>query len=219
MHELLDALGGGGLRAPLRPDRVVQNCRRARRSPWAWSPRRTGLALLGQHRRRSLDRQDEAQVEHLVGLVEHEDLDVAQVSARCSIRSSRRPGVATSTSTPRQRLDLRPTARRRRHGDGEAQVLAIGACSRRSGWRVRGWARAPACGSRARGAGWGSAAGGAATAGRRRRSCRCRSGRCPAGRGPASARGSPAPGSGSGWCSPWRRARRGSGRARPRSEN
>ena len=45
---------------------------------------------------------DEAHVEHAVGLVEDEDLDVAQATACAwSMRSSRRPGVATRMSTPR----------------------------------------------------------------------------------------------------------------------
>jgi hypothetical protein len=36
------------------------------------------LALLGQHRGNALQRHDEAEVHHLVGFVEHEDLDIAQ---------------------------------------------------------------------------------------------------------------------------------------------
>ena len=44
---------------------------------------------------------DEAHVEHAVGFVEHEHLDAGRGwTARCCIRSSRRPGVATRTSTP-----------------------------------------------------------------------------------------------------------------------
>ena len=43
---------------------------------------------------------DEAHVEHAVGLVEHQHLDgVEPQRVRCT-RSRRRPGVATSTSTP-----------------------------------------------------------------------------------------------------------------------
>ena len=61
-----------------------------------------GLALGRDQRDDPLQRMDEAQVEHLVGLVEDEDFELAQgVSARWSMRSSSRPGVATSTSRPR----------------------------------------------------------------------------------------------------------------------
>ena len=46
----------------------------------------------------------EAHVEHAVGFVEHEHLHAGSDARRlCSMRSSRRPGVATSTSTPLSR--------------------------------------------------------------------------------------------------------------------
>jgi hypothetical protein len=48
-------------------------------SPSAWSPRRTGSgASLGEQLHDRLQRMDEAEVEHLVGLVEDEDLDSAK---------------------------------------------------------------------------------------------------------------------------------------------
>ena len=47
-----------------------------------------------------LDVGQEAQVEHLVGLVEHEAADVAEVEVPCWARSSSRPGVPTTTSMP-----------------------------------------------------------------------------------------------------------------------
>jgi hypothetical protein len=43
----------------------------------------------------------EAHVEHLVGLVEDDDRDGGQVEAAALDGSSARPGVATTTSTPR----------------------------------------------------------------------------------------------------------------------
>jgi hypothetical protein len=57
----------------------------------------------GQH---LLDVVDEAHVEHAVGLVEHEDLDAADVHVPCWWWSSRRPGVATRMSTPRLRRSI-----------------------------------------------------------------------------------------------------------------
>jgi hypothetical protein len=74
------------------------------------------LALLRHVARMRLHVGQEAHVEHAVGLVEHEDLDLVRGSQwRCWIRSSRRPGVATRMSTPRaQRLHLRRSGRRRR---------------------------------------------------------------------------------------------------------
>ena len=59
------------------------------------------LPVVGRHREDALDVGQEAQVEHLVGLVEDEHLDVrrgrggAAGPGRCS-----RPGVPTTTSTP-----------------------------------------------------------------------------------------------------------------------
>jgi hypothetical protein len=41
------------------------------------------LLFLRQHREHLLDVVDEAHVEHAVGFVEHEDLDVREVSVRC----------------------------------------------------------------------------------------------------------------------------------------
>ena len=55
-----------------------------------------------------LDVGEEAEVEHLVGLVEHEHLDVAEIEVTLLARSSSRPGVPTTTSTPaRSVVDLR----------------------------------------------------------------------------------------------------------------
>ena len=57
--------------------------------------------LIGSLRDDFADVVDEAHVEHAVGFVEHEEFDLAELAAPllCT-RSSRRPGVATRTSTP-----------------------------------------------------------------------------------------------------------------------
>ena len=77
--ELIDALGRGGLRRHFNAHRVLDellaqlgNCLRH------GCAEEQALALLGKHVGHALQRHDEAQVHHLVGLVEHEDLDVAQ---------------------------------------------------------------------------------------------------------------------------------------------
>ena len=59
------------------------------------------LPLVGDVDEDLADLRPEAHVEHPVGLVEHEHLDVREVARRAEpTRSSRRPGVATSMSTP-----------------------------------------------------------------------------------------------------------------------
>ena len=61
------------------------------------------LALAREHGQDALHVGQEAHVEHAVGLVEDEHLDACERSqSRLLHRSSRRPGVATSTSTPRR---------------------------------------------------------------------------------------------------------------------
>ena len=56
---------------------------------------------VGQFADDAADVVDEAHVEHAVGFVEHEDLDFVEALRRApASRSSRRPGVATRTSTP-----------------------------------------------------------------------------------------------------------------------
>jgi hypothetical protein len=59
---------------------------------------------------------DEAHVQHAVGLVQHEDLQVVQADVALAMRSlSRRPGVATRMSTPAaQRIGLWVSGPRRR---------------------------------------------------------------------------------------------------------
>ena len=67
----------------------------------AWSPRRTASGARRQLRDDFADVVDEAHVEHAVGFVEHETSRACRARPRsCCRRSSRRPGVATRTSTP-----------------------------------------------------------------------------------------------------------------------
>ena len=72
---------------------------------------------------------DEAHViEHAVGFVEHQDLDLDRVGWPCSARSSRRPGVATRMSTPfcsALICGFMPAAAED-HGRLELEVLAVG---------------------------------------------------------------------------------------------
>ncbi len=88
---------------------------------------------------------DEAEIEHLVDLVENEEFDRVQVATRASRWSSRRPGVATSTSRPlRQRADL-GAVRHAAEDDGDVERQAgreVAEALRRSGWRARASARA-----------------------------------------------------------------------------
>ena len=71
-----------------------------------------------------LDVREEAQVEHLVGLVQHEDLDVAEVEVALLGQVDEPPGRADDDVDPvAQRLDLRlvrPAAVDLQHADGRA---------------------------------------------------------------------------------------------------
>ena len=74
---------------------------------------------------------DEAHVEHAVGFVEHEHLDAGRgARAFCWTRSSRRPGVATSTSTP---LHQRAHLRAHRHAADDERRLRCAGGGRRCG--------------------------------------------------------------------------------------
>jgi hypothetical protein len=79
----------------------------SRRRTW---PRRAGSAVAAAGSRGSADVADEAHVEHPVGLVEDEDLDVERSMVPWPTWSSRRPGVATTISGRAQRPDLRVEA-------------------------------------------------------------------------------------------------------------
>jgi hypothetical protein len=97
-------------------------------------------------RENRLQRRQEAHVEHAVGLVQHQDLDADRSTVRCSMWSSRRPGVATTMSTPRLSASicgLMPTppkmaATRRMRS---CAVVASDSCTCAP---ARGWAPAPA---------------------------------------------------------------------------
>ena len=159
------------------------------------------LIAVGQQVDDAPDVGQEAHVEHPVGLVQDEDLDLAQVDA-CAARRGRAggPGVATRISTPaQQRLGLR-LDRHAAVDDGVAQrhVLAVrpervvdldGELARR---RQDQRADRMACG---REAGVGVRAQPLeAWAARKPRSCPCRSGHGPSRRGPGQPAGWPVPG-------------------------
>ena len=75
------------------------------------------------------DRRQEAQVEHLVGLVEHQDLGAGQHDAASAEVVEQPAGRGDQhVDAARQRLDLRPVADAAEHDrDGEAEMAAVGA--------------------------------------------------------------------------------------------
>ena len=91
------------------------------------------------------DHRQEAEVGHVVGLVEHGDLHVTQVTMPCFMRSSSRPGQATTMSTRlRSAVTWRSARYRRRWWSPSGPWPGPAARARRgSGWPVRGWARGP----------------------------------------------------------------------------
>ena len=138
-----------------------------------------------------------------------------------SMWSSRRPGVATSTSTPRlqlERLRLHVDAAED-HRDAQLGVLGVALdvggdlvgqlARRREHQRAHRVARRRHAGVLV------LAASAAAAAARTRRSCRCRSAPRPSRRGRPARSGSPWPGSASSSCSPGRRRRAAGLGARP----
>ena len=157
--------------------------------------------LCGKVRDDAADRRQEAQVEHLVGLVEHEDLACPRATMLRSRKVVEQPAGRGDqhVDAARQRLDLRPVADAAEHdGDGEAEMAAVGAEALGDlGGQLAGRGTAPARGSPCAVPGGGRRPGGAGSAARRRRSCRCRSGRCRAGRGRRARPGWPWPGSAS----------------------
>ena len=111
VDELLGGVvGGRGVRR-LGPDvRRLVHERAGQRDDRARHGRREQhrLPLGGDLPQDALDVGQEAQVEHLVGLVEHQHRQPAELQVALLGRSSSRPGVPTTTSTPAlQRLDLR----------------------------------------------------------------------------------------------------------------
>ena len=89
------------------------------------------------------DRRQEAEVQHLVGLVEHQNLGAREhdVALGDVVEEPARRGDQ-HVDAARQRLHLGPVADAAEHDrDGEAEMAAVGAeALRRSGWRARGWA-------------------------------------------------------------------------------
>ena len=73
------------------------------------------LPVRRQRRQDLANPRQEAHVEHVVGLVEHQRFHVTSRSSRCSIRSSTRPGQPTMISgRPRSSASCRAARRRRR---------------------------------------------------------------------------------------------------------
>ena len=77
--ELIDPLGCGGLRSYFDADRIVDELAAKLGDRLGHGGREEqALTLLGEHVGNALERHDKAKIHHLVGLVEHEDLDIAQ---------------------------------------------------------------------------------------------------------------------------------------------
>ena len=124
---------------------------------------------------------DEAHVEHAVGFVEHQELDLAELQPVALDEIEQAAGGRHHDfDALHDRADLaahRHAADRQRRG--EADVAAIGVEAVEDLARtIRGSARAPARGRSWAAAGCGFPECGAGSAARRLRSCRCRSGRC-----------------------------------------
>ncbi len=141
-----------------------------------------------------LDVVDEAHVEHAIGFVEHQHVDVLEHGgAGAEVVEQATGGGDQDVERTAQGLELSRVGHAADDG-GDAQALhvaAIGACRPwRPAWRARGWGRAPRGGGRRpcpfRGA-WccrhGRRGCARARAARRRRSCRCRWRRRPSGPG------------------------------------
>ena len=152
------------------------------------------LPRLGRHLEHPLDVGQEAQVEHLVGLVEHQRVHVRDVEGPAVAQVDQPAGGAdddVDAGLERVELGARSRRRRRRSAPGGRGRCRRGRGRRRPGARARGSAprSAPAaCPAGSRSSRGPSARRCAAAPGcRRPGSCRCRcgpdrSGRCPAGR-------------------------------------
>jgi hypothetical protein len=211
MHAVGDGLGDGVLRRHLDLLRVVHELQRQLLDLRLEGGReQQGLALLRQRLRTRLIAGRKPMSSMRSASSSTSTLDRDRSTLPRSRWSIRRPGQATSTSTPRRScsicgcmptppnsvvLELQVTA---------VGLEAVGDLHRQfAGRHQHQRARLARAGRR----GFLAGTGGSAPAARTRRSCRCRSGRRPARRGRTAPAGWPGPGSGSGWCSRCRRAR------------
>ena len=181
---------------------------RARRSPRTAA---SGAASAG--RQDALQVGQEADVEHAVGLVEHDVLDLVEHAVlRLDVveQPARRGDQHLDALLQLERLRLHVDAAED-HRDAQLRVRGValdvvgdlvGELARRRDAPARAPGGAPATCWRSR-----AAASCAAAAARTRRSCRCRSGPRPSRRGRPGRSGSPWPGSASSSCSPGRRRR------------
>ncbi len=128
-HLLLDPLGGGRRRGDRNLDRVGQEAVAQIGDRLGHGRREEQrLALLRQQIVDPLERMDEAQVEHLVGLVEDEDLDVAQGQRALvdQVEQAARRGDE-HVDPGGERTDLARDRHAAEHGhDAELEELAIG---------------------------------------------------------------------------------------------
>ncbi len=127
---LVDPLGGGADRRDRNLGRIVQQLARQLADLARHGGREEQVgALLGQVGDDAADRLQEAQVEHLVGLVEHENLGFRQVGVLLAqVVDQAAGGGDKDVDAGGQRLHLRAVLHAAKdHSDGEAEVLAVGA--------------------------------------------------------------------------------------------
>ena len=91
---------GRGLGRHVDPQMILRMAAPGRLRPAAWWRKTGASTVVPAAERRSSHVVDEAHVEHAVGLVEDEGFNRAQGDMSALIRSSRRPGVATTISQP-----------------------------------------------------------------------------------------------------------------------
>ncbi len=211
---LVDLVGGGGNRRHGHLDRIAQDAvGEARDLARHGRGEQQRLAMGGQGGDDLLDVVDEAHVEHAVGFVQDEGLDLVELDVALVHEVEQAAGAGDKDiHAARHGAHLRLLADAAEdHGIAHAEMAPIGLrSSRRSGGPARASASAPARAHRAGRQNAFQRAGAAGSAARRLRSCRCRSGRNPADPCRREDRGSPAPGSASASCIS-RRVRRAGG--------
>jgi hypothetical protein len=139
---LLHAFGGGGLQGNLHLHGIVdellaQFLDRLRHG----GGKEQALALRRQQAPHALQRHDEAQIHHLVGLIQHEDLHIAQRQRALVDQIEQAAGVATSTSQPgtSARACLPAGMPPKMHWIERLRTWHSRACFRRSAPPVRAW--------------------------------------------------------------------------------